>query len=174
MRLSWVPMDLRAAERTDQRWLTVTLTHNKMALSIFLTWIIAVIVVSHSWGAATSADSIAKSCVGLLMPLGLRPCLYPSEVILSHQVRQQKRASLGQIWQICAEVSLQECFAYHVLIESDERLELHITARQSVMLRALPGKALEIAVGEQNRSCMESWHVVRSLCSICLFSEKWK
>lgn len=116
----WIFRLLNTMIRDD----SLSLSHSLNGSVNFLTQIIAVIVVSHSWGADTRADSTARELpqpcwVGLLVMLGLRPCLHPSEVILSHQVRQWKSASLGQIWQIHAEVSLQECFAYHILIESD-------------------------------------------------------
>lgn len=116
----WISRLLNTVIRDD----SLSLSHTLNGSVNFLTWIIAVIVVSHSWGADTRADSttgeLPQPCwVRLLVMLGLRPCPYPSEVILSHQVRQQKRASLGHIWQLCAEVSLQERFAYHILIESD-------------------------------------------------------
>lgn len=116
----WISRRLNTMIRDD----SLSLSHTLNESVNFLTWIIAVIVVSHSWGADTRADSttgeLPQPCwVVLLAMLGFRPCPYPSEVILSHQVRQRKRTSLGHIWQICAEVSLQECFAYHILIESD-------------------------------------------------------
>lgn len=94
LRLSRVPVELQAAKHNDQRWLTV-ISHTLNGFVNFLTWIIAVIVVFRSWGADTGADSttgeLPQPCwVSLLSMLGLRPCPYQAEVILSHQVRQRK------------------------------------------------------------------------------------
>lgn len=115
----WISRLLNTMIRDD----SLSLSHTLNGSVNSLTWIIAVIVASHSWGAATRADSTTRAPTAVLgraaVTLGLKPCPYPSEVILSHQVKQRKRASLGHIWQICAEISLQECFAYYILIVSD-------------------------------------------------------
>lgn len=116
----WISRLLNTMIRDD----SLSLSHTLNGSVHFLTWVIAVIVVSHSWGADTTVDSatgeLPQLCwVRLLVSLGLRPCPHPAEVFLSHQVRQQKGASLGHIWHFSTEVSLQECFAYHILIDSD-------------------------------------------------------
>lgn len=81
----WISRLLNTMIRDD----SLSLSHTLNGSVNFLTWIIAVIVVSHSWGADTRADSTIRELLQpcwarLLVTLELRPCPYPSEVILSH------------------------------------------------------------------------------------------
>lgn len=120
LRLSWLPVDLQAAKHNDQRWLTVTLTHIKWFCRFSDLSYCCNCCVSQLRGWHQGWLKLLQPCwVRLLVSLGLRPCPHPAEVFLSHQVRQQKGASLGHIWHFSTEVSLQECSAYHILIDSD-------------------------------------------------------
>lgn len=118
-RLSWLPVDLQAAKHNDQRWLTVTLTYIKWFCR-FSDWRYCCNCCASQLRGWHGLGSALQPCwVRLLVSLGLRPCPHPAKLLLSHQIRQQKGASLGHIWHFSAEASLQECFAYRILIDSD-------------------------------------------------------